>query len=230
MKCPFCKKKDVSGKHPALCGKNPKRVRSPGRPPTQKAAAQVPIATVSTGTEGGGASVVADIQIEEMDKVVEDMPDLEREPDPTPPPEVETDFKAVSRVVVDTFCDLVESSIQSNIPGGLPAEAPPLPRPVSTDERLILTDAATPVIQKYLPQISDKPEVILLIAVVGIFGPRMVAARKVTQWVEDQKRYQPPPPVQAPAAPVVVPRVSPNGEEALLALGDKWVNAVQGAQ
>lgn len=160
-----------------------------------------------------------DFVIEDHDRDIETMPNLDPEPmeavQAPPPP-----MSMPARPLVDMMVATVEVAMRGMIPKHLPPGCPEPPSAISDSEKEVLAAAAQPVIDKWLPHVGDKPELILLITAGAIFAPRIMAARAINEWSK-----QAPPPVQQaqviPQAPR--PPVPVQDEDAWLTLGDRSV-------
>jgi hypothetical protein len=231
MKCPHCKK-SVNPRHPALCGKNPNRVKSPGRPKTPEAGGKVAEAASGGGLQEEAQPAVPvepkpalsqervpppiqpEISVEAAGRDEKFMPDLSPESEPVQAPPIDAStLMPLTRAMVDTLCQVVDGSVATMVPKERPPGCPAMPDPVGEVERQTLTVAAAPVVAKWLPQLQDRPELVLLVVAGGIFAPRFLAARAVNQYCQS---YRP--------APVQVSQreVRPIADEELLRIGDRW--------
>lgn len=216
--CPHCDKKKPK-QHIRFCPKNPSRVVGPGR--TKKATETPRLSDMQPNQDALDTPIDPTFNVLPDTRPIESMPDLTLEdvPEPpSPPPQAPIDYKPITDVLVKTACNLIDKAIANELPNPLPPGCPNPPQPIGADEHDALSAAAAPVVAKYLPQLENKPEIVLLIVAAGVFAPRFLAARKLRAWVDDQRR------MGATAPKAAASRIQ--GEEDLMRIGDASLAAM----
>lgn len=228
--CPFCKK-DKPKQHQRFCNKNPDRVRGPGRPPdTPKETPATPVTTTDSTANNNPPITISttgsvpppiqpDFVVADTTRKVEAMPSLEPTAAATPATPPPVPAIAVGPLV-EVLCGLFDESLvkaQATEASG----PPPPPGPITPAERAMLASALDPLVAKYLPMLGPYAiEITALVAVAGVFMPRLLQAKARKLWIEENKQLPPP---QQPAS------TPSRSEEDLLRIGDKWVGRVNQA-
>jgi hypothetical protein len=87
-----------------------------------------------------------------------------------------------------------EKSLESQSKGvaaGIPSGPPPLPEKITAEEKKTLAAAMEPLLAKYLPKMGPyMVEVNAAIALIAVFGPRVMAARERRIWLDASFQQQ----------------------------------------